>query len=202
MMLGARTAAWSGGKKMPYLRRLEYIEGVAKKSYGVVRGKSWTHFEGDFSISKSGDFKYFGNENVRKILSTINGNYRQNAMCYSGSVIPATVNKKHYFLSGEKYGARMVIEGNERTYTTAINVVETDFYLFHTGSVSTTFDWANSKLWWLKLYNGSELITDLIPVMSNDNNPELYDLVSKTFVERHGDFLYGELDGVGGNINV
>ena len=202
MILGSRIASWQSGKKMPFLRRLEYVEGVAKKSYGVVRGKLWTHFEGDFSISKPWDCKYFGNENARKILSTQNGNYRQGAMFYSGSVIPATVNKKHYFLSGEKHGARMVIEGNERTYTEYNNVVETNFYLFHTGSASNTFDWANSKLWWLKLYNGSELVTDLIPVMSNDNNPELYDLVSKTFVERHGDFLYGELDGVGGDINV
>lgn len=102
---------------------------------------------------------------------------------YGGS-IKADLNK-HVF-SFDKTSYIFSVDGYPYSLQGKRTDVNDTLYMFATHKGSTIDRQASAKVYYLKMYNGSELVRDFIPVLDMNNMPCMYDKVTDTFFYNKG----------------
>ena len=202
MDLAARTGMWSV-KPLPYLRRLEYIESTG--SQYIV-----SHVTATNSIRIEADFKF--NENRQQYSGLWNYNGRLQFGTSSGTLnigigsdsssFSAQILGRHTFVLDckNRYAELSDVEGSRVSFSSA--TISFDFRKIPAFAQNTILEgplggfrnYCVAKGYGLRIFDDSVLVANYIPVMSFDNTPEFFDEITQTFADRHGDFLYGELD--------
>ena len=197
MMVGARTAAWSG-KALPYLRRVAYLEssGTQYVDFGVTPVFN-DSFEIEYSIPDHFEMNIppFG--------------------CLNYTCVNQKTNKKQafyprFFTTGAQALPNYVYDPN---YKYVINIENRIVTFLQDGVEFDTLNIgkyeANGSLWCfgrsdtkakankMRCYRFKIRDIDTIPVLDLSGRPAMYDEVSGQFFYNQGtgEFTWGELDG-------
>lgn len=201
MLIGARTAAWSGGNKLPYKRRLAYLEStgtqivdtgfINKKDTAINLDVAWTYYQ-------TGMFGVNGGDKSEVMLSR--GGLDRHLLGGAFNA-PFPLNTRKNVIIDLTSGA-MSMSFDGETVRTAVPsfLASRGIYLFACqASTSASVGPENRrwKLWGFSHYTNGVLDMKLIPVMDYDDTPCLYDEVNDALIYNQGTgtFLYGELDG-------
>ena len=210
MMVGARTAAWSGGKRLPYKRRLAWIG-----SNGGVY----------FDLGIKADFRSFRckhqHSNERETIfgskygSPWNApSYRFFTSSWSEHIPGGTIDIKNYevdvVVTSDIVTRKNTFVSNFENRTTSIeegysvneNVKTLNIYLFalHRENDSVESNNAIVKFYELEIFDGaldSNRLVYVYPVVDNNDVVCMYDEVSGKCLYNlgTGDPTYGELEG-------
>ena len=202
MMLGARTGAW-GGKPLPYLRRVEYLEshGTEWIDTGFV-ASSETSIKCEFMLVVSNGFScLFGGRNTYDdrsffVWPDVKGESRFD---YSFNLAD------NAFGPNIPLNTRTILEKiKNRNYVNSVETAANSVKSFVCQRTSYLFagndNGAANFLLQAKIY-GSEIVDgdtslDLIPVLDLSGRPAMYDEVSGQFFYNQGtgEFAWGELE--------
>ena len=207
MMLGARTAAWSG-KQLPYLRRVaclqstgtQYIDAPihasSELSIDIVFENSGTPTVNSNplgAILTSPRMRHHLNfDNVIGGLNYyfINGDslVKLNKSVADGNRIHLIVDAENHLISAEDELGKIIASVDQGYgWDTGIN-----YRLFARAGVEY---YAKIKIYGAKLWDGKKNIS-LIPVLDLSGRPAMYDEVSEQFFYNQGtgEFTWGELE--------
>lgn len=207
----------SAAKPLPYARKLAYLKssGTQYIESGVFAGwKDYIEFSlrGYLEINYNGERALLGSKmpngsNAWATLFAASESNNISTWCGSGTGGQeyAALNKNtlNDIFVRYYYGQGIILRVNGRVYgASAQNVANfpnAQFALMKDGVGSASYMSYTGGVWLgeTKIIKDGVLEKSFIPVMSYEGNPEMYDEVSGTFAKRHGDFLYGELDGGG-----
>lgn len=201
MNIASRIAAWFGGKKLPYKRRLACLH-----STGTQYIDTGIKFSGEYEVyirvfiekdDISGALIYFGNNDPQIWITSgtirfSNTNTFEKTASYRvvGAYNEFTLNEKTLTLNGQVFEMSKGSFGGSATIPA---------YLFRASNRSSNVsknlrisDWSVKK-------NG-ELIQKFIPVIDLNDRPAMYDEVSGEFFYNQGtgEFGYEELPVGGG----
>ena len=187
-----------GGKKSPYKRRLAYLEGTGTQFIDTgAKISSEDTVRVSFSASVDNEPRaIYGFRN-----SATSNNVNTN--CNNGTIYvdrgSYTINR---LISKYNFGDNIETVNSPSWLEIVINGLSVGTKSVSPVSIASThncrlFDsygvtWGKARA---KIYRFSiDGKISLIPVMSWNDTPEMFDEVTQTFAERHGDFLYGELN--------
>ena len=203
MMLGARTASWSG-KALPYLRRVAYLEYDGNQYIDtlVVPTQGYSFGASVLNITFGGPSKYGINGTLGPNSRFAFGLYYSNK--YFG--LSQVNNDTHSSLvlnegidwaldSASKIGTA----GSERVeiqYANALNANGKSIYLMLSNPINN-YDRHKGRCRnaWIKDQNG-DYVFNAIPVLDLSGRPAMYDEVSGQFFYNQGtgEFTWGELE--------
>lgn len=202
MNLGSRIVAWFGGKKLPYARRLAYLRssgeqyintGIVANTADNISIKCQPYGNGGVFGARSDYISgmFLGVNTTRNAISIMKTGFGGNANEFR----PWSGLSQFHF---SKDNDERIINGITQVGTLSVSSpvdLKTPIWLFaNSGEYSHGITMNQCDIYEFEIEGKCKLI----PVMSFEGNPEMYDEISGTFAERHGDFLYGELNGGGG----
>lgn len=206
--LMAARSVWSGGKKLPYKRDLEYLvcDGNQYVDTKIIPIEGMS-FSSKFMMTGVGaTFALFGTRlgfqssnvsfwpRIDGILQhrfsygephSVNGDLRGKVCEVLLSREGSQVSTEHeIYICGRLYGDISQSLASMLLGTSRADNQDNIFKQY--GFVGRIYNF--------KINVGENVLCDLIPVESNEGSIEMFDKVTQTFVERHGDFLYGEIE--------
>ena len=200
MMLGAITAAWSG-KKLPFLRRVAYLESHGTEWIDTgVNAKQTLKIRAVFEINlpEESYFVYgvrFGNSTITCASgSTINYGYARWGMS------AYTQNVPYGLVDITQDSSGVIIKGILYSYNAKETVIEQSGYtmVIFAGRNSLTTVTANmvGKIYSYVIWDNGVLVRDFIPVLDLSGRPAMYDEVSGQlfYNQGTGEFTWGELN--------
>ena len=201
MLINLRNALMSG-KRLPYKRELEYIQstGTQYVDTGFVANSDLS-----VEVTMANAGTPMANTNpMGAILATPRCRHHLNFSSNYGGV-------RYYFGSGDYDVAAsfMPTDGIIFTYKVdAVNKVFTlgsfssslqsgtwstgiNYWLFARNGSGAGITYGNLKIYAAKLWNGSTLVRDLIPVLDWNGNAKMFDHVTGTYPAHYGTFTPG-----------
>lgn len=181
-----------GGGNLPYARRLAYLEVNDGSQYldtKIIPDEN-TDFDIDYQCLSNGDggavgiffvIDFFGFYCHSVFSRYCYGNntwlYFINTKSNERAIFSFVSTKKEIRINGDVVGNLTSLTGSTTQSIKTIGWGRTAYGRY--------YGW--------KIYHNRNLIQSAIPVMSYEGRAEMYDEVSGAFIERHGDFIYGEL---------
>ena len=198
MMLGARTAAWSG-KALPYLRRVAYLEShetewidtgiiptqaTSCKLDGRFRKVNVTQINGVFDDSH-GDLGFD--------IGVNNGKWFARRFGINNLAITADTNRHVFEIISDE--SAFSIDGTKYNLSFSTGSFSKSIYLFVRNDLSIKF-YCTLALYGFSVRENNTLIQDIIPVLDLSGRPAMYDKISGQFFYNQGagEFTWGELD--------
>ena len=202
MMLGARTAAWSG-KALPYYCEVEYLESTGtqwidtdyvvgensrielKTTIGelspvvnYICGAS-SKFNNHFNFSIRGN----ANNNLSGFFGIETGIY-SSVTAQTGQTYHIVASKNGVFINGEKTETPV---GN-----VFLNATTLIFAKRNSISVVNKYKY-NGKVYYFRIYDSSTPVRDFIPVLDREMRPAMYDRVTGKLFYNKGtvEFIIG-----------
>ena len=203
MLVGARTGAWSGGAKLPYKRRLAYLQGTGEQfiDANIVVVPSLLKMELRCSmVAKQaklvGGRNGSSNDATCAHILTSSGGIRVDWPASSGSTSLSLSETMNDIVV---YGNNISINGSLQTYSKQKSNLPQNyrFLIFDVDSGPSAYSRYNGMIEYVNLYEDGENATrKMIPVMDLNNEPCFYDEISGELFYNMGtgNFLYGELE--------
>lgn len=204
MMLGARTAVW-GGKQLPYLRRVAYLESHGREwiDTGIIPTEAT-------SCKLDGQFIGVNATQINGVFDSSDGflgfdigvnNGKWFARRFGGNPLKTTADTNRHVFEIISDESAFSIDGTKYHLNFSYGSFSKSIYLF---ARNDTKDGVQSKITYycnLALYGFSArendtLVQDLIPVLDLSGRPAMYDEVSGQFFYNQGtgEFTWGELE--------
>lgn len=203
MMLGARTAAWSG-KALPYLRRVAYLEshGTEWIDTGIKRNRDDEFFV-DFQFpnqtqsQKHSTVYGYETSNVSRLMFRRFGGFVFYGLTSYGYLEIANFDiVRHQCLA--QPGTGYVFDGIIKSNTYQNDNAVLNMFLFACAiSLTKANAFGEVRIFSYYQKRNDDKIIDLIPVIDLSGRPAMYDEVSGNlfYNQGTGEFTWGELDG-------
>ena len=198
MMLGSRTGAWQSGKKLPFKRRLAYLESTGTQ--WIDTGLKSSPIEVPFEIAcfnVNEGYICGGGTSSTEGFGVRCRTVPKNGVVSIGYAWTQTINYWNKAFSGEYYTVGVIIKDNNFLYTfngvgeNTVNCPSSDsnFILFGR-KVGDTVEPSKVRIFYS--IKGQQ---SLIPVMDFNDVPCMFDEVSGQFFYNQGtgEFTWGEL---------
>ena len=203
MMLGARTAAWSG-KALPYLRRVAYLESHETEwiDTGIIPTEAT-------SCKLDGQFRKVNVTQINGVFDRLGGTIgfdiginsgKWFARRFGGNTLAITADTNRHTFEIISDESAFSIDGTKYNLKFSSGSFSKSIHLFVRNDVDGDDNNLNKFYCNLDLYGFSArendtLIQDLIPVLDLSGRPSMYDEVSGQFFYNQGtgEFTWGEL---------
>ena len=205
MMLGARTAAWSG-KPLPYLRRVAYLEshGTEWIDTGIIPTKAT-------SCKLDAQFRRVNVAQINGVFDSLDGQLGFDIGVYNGKwfarrfgrntlSITADTNRHVFEIISDE--SAFSIDGTKYNLKFSFGSFSKSIYLFARNDTKDGVQieikfYCKLALYGFSVRENDTLIQDIIPVLDLSGRPAMYDEVSGQFFYNQGtgEFTWGELDG-------
>ena len=202
MMLGARTAAWSG-KPLPYLRRVVYLEshGTEWIDTGIIPTKATScKLDGQFrSVNVTQINGVFDNLDIPNMglgfdIGVHNGKWF--ARRFGENTLKTTADTNRHVFEIISDESAFSIDGTKYNIPFSSGSFSKSIYLFvRNDDAGVKKFYCNLALYGFSARENDTLIKDLIPVLDLSGRPAMYDEVSGQFFYNQGtgEFTWGEL---------
>ena len=207
MMLGARTAAWSG-KQLPYYAEVKYLEStgtqyidtgvkadrstVVKCALSVVRRSTngyvvWGAAKGDGTLGLYDAValaEKYNNPSTLYLLDTYNNNNMQSISYGQDLLVECVLSDGSITINGTT---------TSHNYYTLIKIADYPIWVFGENLAGNLFRPSHIKLSFLQILQSDILVRDFIPVLDREMRPAMYDRVTgKLFYNKGtGEFIIG-----------
>ena len=196
MMLGARTAAWSG-KQLPYLRRVAWLQNLGLQRIDTgLKSNEIDSFEIDVVVPNlSAWSRVLGSYGSTKILFTpgeslSSGQISLNSSLYFDFTFDFKNRHKYRFLKRDG----LLIEWLDGEFIDSIsadNIIDYNSLSLFSGTTTT-----NPRIFGFRCCYDDVILRDFIPVLDISGRPAMYDEVSGQlfYNQGTGEFTWGELE--------
>ena len=186
MMLGARTAVWSG-KPLPYLRRVAYLEshGTEFIDTGIIPTKAT-------SCKLDGQFRRVNVTQINGVYDLSHGqlgfdigvnNGKWFARRFGGNTLSITADTNRHVFEIISDESAFSIDGTKYNLSFSTGSFSKSIYLFarndaNSGPQTVIKCYCNLALYGFSARENDTLIQDIIPVLDLSGRPAMYDKVS------------------------
>ena len=199
MLVAARTGAWSG-KKLPYLRRVAYLESHETEwiDTGIIPTKST-------SCKLDGQFRRVDVMQINGVFDDSHGSLGFDIGVNNGKwfvrrfgpntlKITADTNRHVFEIISDE--SAFSIDGTKYNLSFSTGSFSKSIYLFARNDSKIIKFYCTLALYGFSVRENDTLIQDLIPVLDLSGRPAMYDEVSGNLLYNQGtgEFTWGELE--------
>lgn len=203
MQVANRIAAWQSGKKLPYKRRLAYLESTGTQWIDTGIGGRNTYYGIKTKIAPlkttgvryAGAYIGMGNGGSRSVNIYSSSNDVISVSNYANEIVDFEARFGVFHdIQADAVKRTFAVDGVEKSFTWSNQYSDNNFLLFGIGGRNSP---SVCKIGDTAMYKGGLLVASFIPVMDYNDVPCMYDEVSGEFFYNQGTgtFLYGELEG-------